>query len=175
MHKWVRESGSLKLDELKNKLNAYSNVQYIAMFTDRFEADNGIPNVDDTLLELRLFNETFELHVFRSNIDSDFFYRVSDDTGLDDMDFIVNYQKLDVNRKEKKGHNLMTTVGGRYTLPINNESYAKVIDYIEYDEDGMVMVTDYRIVRFMAEEEVDQEREKEIKQKDEQEVKKDDR
>lgn len=153
MHKWVRESGSLKLDELKNKLNAYSNVQYIAMFTDRFEADNGIPNVDDTLLELRLFNDTFELHVFRSDIGSDFFYRVSDDTGLDDMDFIVNYQKLDINSKQEKDHNLMTTVGGKYTLPINDENYAKVIDYIEYDNDGMAMVADYRIAGFVKKQE----------------------
>lgn len=154
MHKWVRESGSIKLDELKNKLNAYSNVQYIAMFTDRFEADNGIPNVDDTLLELRLFNETFELHVFRSDIGSDFFYRVSDDTGLDDIDFIVNYQKLDINDDIRKNNNiLMTTVGGKYNLPVNDEKYVKVIDYIEFDSDGMAMVTDYRIAGFVKKQE----------------------
>lgn len=153
MHKWIKESGNLKLDELKNKLNAYSNVQYIAMFTDRFEADNGIPNIDDKLLELRLFNEVNELHAFRSNIGNDFFYRVSDDTGLDEMDFIVNYQKLDINNNEKKGYNLMTTVGGRYSLPVDEENYAKVIDYIEYDSDGMAMVADYRIAGFVKRQE----------------------
>ncbi len=157
----------------------YKDSRYVAYHTGSFFGgwEKDWPEeAFDTLLELRVFNSQAELHLTRSSIGQEFQYRIADDKALEnnvaalqtedpflrnpDKYRLYSYQLLDINErypayrnKEKDSHGclqLMTTGGGKYSLPIEPEDkVAVVINYLDYDEEtGMAKAVDYRMAGF---------------------------
>ena len=154
----------------------------LAWFADRFQSGKGnslmkLLHAPDTLLELRVFREDRELWVHRSCIGDPFHWRVADDAALRENTarientkrsadsffrkaenyFLKTYQLLDIARRgeaDSSGmRNILTTVGGRYALPIGEKDrYMAVISYLRYTDggamDGTANVVDYRLAGF---------------------------
>ena len=43
----------------------------------------------------------------------------------------------------------MTTGGGSYTLPVENAEKIRIRNYLEYVENGIVTIPDFRIIGFI--------------------------
>lgn len=115
------------------------------------------------LIELRIFTNTFEFKISRLNIGSDFSWRYINDDEFNNVlsnetdAFLRLFEKrtydeehyLDIDSTKSKGFNYTTTGGGKYTLPIENAEKVKIRNYLEYDENGIVIISDFRIVEFI--------------------------
>lgn len=172
---WIEAQGTKCESEMSDFLSEYfrDGLLYIACFTDRFEsgiadkaAVSGISL--ESLLEIRIFNNEVELLARRSHINGDFYWRIASDRARtqnfkhikanepdndlpekEEMTYFIQYQQLDINREKSKGSKLISTVGGRYSLPLNgNENAAKLMIYMVYDERGMAAAADFRICGF---------------------------
>ena len=134
-----------------------------AVHTDHFYCGTEL-RIDVThLIELRIFTDSFELKISRLNIGSDFSWRfLSDDefkkvlSNEPDafLGLLVNRtfdeeHYLDVDSTKSNGVNYTTTGGGKYTLPIENAEKIRIRNYLEYDENGIVIISDFRIVGFL--------------------------
>lgn len=110
----------------------------------------------DRLLEVRAYSKNGELHVWRDSITAKLLRgRKVCDTGVGEG-FCFNekpqYLDIDWPRTEdlrtSEGNDCLyvATGGGRYTLP--EPFYTKVLvrNYLDYDEDGMCCVVDFRIL-----------------------------
>lgn len=165
--KWIKDSGITSENELINEIKKYAgdNRYFLAYCTDRFYA--GRAELEqfnqlnkDNVLEIRLFSEREEILFIRSTVGTDFQWRIASEDKLDKSEYMVQYQTLDLNQNRINENNnqtdtfgnkvLYTTVGGEYSLPISgNEDSSKIISYINYDENGMAKITDYRVCGFV--------------------------
>lgn len=147
--------------EYKSNAEQIQNACVFAMLTDKIIFDKWPTNKEeideDKLLDIRVFNEDKEAHMFRTSIDKDFFgIRVADDTQEKYADHIEEWQFLDIDTdasKDLKGE-VISTGGGNYTLPevngvsiINdsNKPALKIVKYIKYTESGQAYVYDWRL------------------------------
>ena len=187
---WITEQGLLSQEEAIPKALSFAqeeNARYVAFHTDHFSSGwvSSVPGeIKETLLEMRLFTQSAELHLFRTAISSPFQFRIADDNelvhqveGLDTTDSFLknpeNYshlalQVLDINekwppyqRKEKDQNGcrkLCTTGGGHYSLPLKgDENLVQVINYLSYDnQTGVCTAVDYRIAGFIREKGADE-------------------
>lgn len=172
---WIRENGKCSeadaVKYIKEKSGEFS--KFVALCTDRMAAAD-ISAIDEVLsdaahlLDLRMFCEDSELHLFRSMMGHDFTYRLADDRIIkekvkDEGDFFSTpesyvlevKQKLDIDTKNPPktesrygGKTLRTTGGGVYELPINDENAVILVNYIRYDENGIGNAVDFRIKGF---------------------------
>lgn len=115
------------------------------------------------LLEVRAFNEEWEYHAIRSSLDAPFVWRCiyddASDDGFSEMtldDF--HYLDIDVKQSNPDICEYRTTGGGFYRLPVANAQRIHLRNYLEYDDDGLLHVIDFRIVGFSKEEVDDGER-----------------
>lgn len=165
-YKWIKDSGTVKADELFMELKKYKweGKRFLAYHADSFKAGHAADaelaelNVNN-LLELRIFSEEEELYYCRSCIGEDFQWRLASENGPEEASYMVQYQTLDINtaKMEQDGfltdrHGnliLYTTVGGKYALPVHkDDNCSKLIAYLDYDQNGMAKIADYRLCGF---------------------------
>lgn len=145
---WVKASGTVDAGGLAPLLRQYPVAGcWAAFYTDRFAAgktDAGIPlETPENLLELRVFGAAGELWLHRSRVGQPFRWRLAADEG----DYLEETQLLDIARRD--GHSMTATGGGRYTLPVSDETHLLLHNYLAYDpESGMAYVADTRWVGF---------------------------
>lgn len=180
---WCADAGTALLAEAKNKAEEfaekYPGSRYIAFHTDLFSAGREASLMKEfrpTLLEMRIFTEEAEYHLFRTSTGSPFQYRVADDGILrknleteapsdpflrdPEHHRLVTRQLLDINtahpafRRQERDQNgcrlLTTTGGGHYALPLEEgDRAAVVVQYVRYDPgSGVGRVVDERIAGF---------------------------
>lgn len=167
--KWVKEkSDNVEASDLNAVLNAIDDTKlfFFAYQTDAFLAGRAEKEqlgriAIDKLLELRLFDVNQEKLYVRSVLGAPFSYRLASEkeTELSKEYYIEMFQTIDINDHERKKRNypedgyknmeILTTVNGRYHLPITkDEDTVKIIAYIDYDENGMAKVMDHRVCAF---------------------------
>lgn len=151
-----------KIKEIAEKY-FYSGCNVYAVHTDHFYCGTELRIDEIHLIELRIFTDSFELKISRLNIGSDFSWRfISDDEfkkvlsnepdaflGLFANRTFDEEHYLDVDSTKLNGVDYTTTGGGKYTLPIENAEKFKIRNYLEYDENGIVIISDFRIVEFV--------------------------
>lgn len=143
----------------------YDDCGVYAVHTDHFYCGSEL-NIDvKHLIELRIFTANAELKIARLNIGEDFRWRYIDDSAFEQSlsdvtdDFLCQFSNrtydeehyLDIDTTKSNGFCYTTTGGGEYTLPIENAEKIKIRNYLEYDENGIVMISDFRIVGFLQE------------------------
>jgi hypothetical protein len=133
------------------------------MYTDRYECDKKFDISDlEHLLELRAFNTDSELKIARSSMCQPFYWRLIDDENFKErlkcgndpfencfeMRILDEEQYLDIDTTKNKNNsfNYTATGGGNYSLPINNAEKLKIRNYVDYDEQGIAFISDFRIV-----------------------------
>lgn len=135
----------------------------VMMLTDRFLVDEWpISEENDQLLEkdfesklldMRIFNESMEFRIFRSDIGKDFHYCTLADEPH--SQYFDEAQYLDIDDKYSKENGMVqTTGGGKYNLPLQKYRNAKVVirNYIEYDKDnGQAYIKNWRLLKFEEE------------------------
>ncbi|MCR5772563.1 MAG: hypothetical protein K6G87_15195 [Butyrivibrio sp.] len=165
MNRDWKNSGVCSEAEISEKVHHCDYEYFIAYQTDRFLSGSKKTGTLDgiewgKLLEIRLFSETQEFLARRTMIGTNnpFQWRVASEENLKDDEYIIKYQTLDIDsthtsRGESGNLHLMTTGGGKYELPIEEDMAAvKVISYISYsDKDGMAFIYDNRLAGFVKE------------------------
>lgn len=155
----VSEAEVLTLAEkyYSNKCGVY------AVHTDHFYCGSELNIEVRHLIELRIFTTDSELKISRLNIGEDFRWRYIDDTAFEQAlhsetdEFLRQFknrtydeeQYLDIDSNKSNGLCYVTTGGGPYTLPIENAEKIKIRNYLEYDENGIVAIPDFRIIGFI--------------------------
>lgn len=160
---WIEDSGSCQERELSDLLNneVSDTSYYLAGLTDQYlsgmAGEEELNSLDlEKLLEIRIFSDEHEFLARRSFLGQPFQWRIASEKNCKDDPgaYIVRYQYLDINEEKTSDLNdgklsLMTTVGGRYSLPINRGiERVKIIVYLDYDSEGMASVADYRVCGF---------------------------
>lgn len=130
----------------------------IAALTDEYIVDEWPLREDELMskegrvLEIRVFNDTEECKLSRSDVGKEFaFRRICDsEDGRDSYDEV---QFLDIDDKKGKDADgkVTATGGGTYKLPLSSIKDAKIrIRYYlgKYDATGQARVEDWRVVEF---------------------------
>lgn len=171
---WVAESGICTENELAAAAAKVPDCRYcMALYPDRFvcrkwSAGSALEDCS-SLLELRIFGDNRELWIHRSALGTAFSWRIADDCFLNEAvkeespAFLQNpelyrmetKQLLDIDKTVAidspplyGGRPLRTTVGGDYELPIEDEDAVILVSYLEFGDDGMANVSDFRLKGF---------------------------
>lgn len=161
-NKWIKESGTCSINEVEGTIRRFmSDGRFLMGCTDSYNTgywfEDAFKDIEmESMLELRVFNLDREILFFRSMLGEVVQWRVTDDSGLGKMDFFDVEQFIDIN-EEKSVYNedekmmyLITTVGGRYKLPIDKgQNAVKIRKYVTYDGNGMAHVEDQRVIEFI--------------------------
>ncbi len=160
-------------DDVKNEI-AINEGYAVIMFTDCFEFERYSSNsvsaevesmlknhFDDRLLDMRIFNDSYEYRIFRSDVSGKFHVRIIDDNdpevsgGIDVKDYFDDKQYLDIDTVRsqnifKEKNRVRATGGGCYNLPLNNmkDVKVKIRNYIGYDDIGQAYIKDWRLAGF---------------------------
>ncbi len=167
---WILKSGTADEETLRRmaaEFAAQGAALLLAGCTDRYvtgaAGDGEMPAIDYShLLEMRLFRADCELWAHRTAISRDFSFRIADDHALRDnvkdeaVPFFAdagNYriervQRLDIDAEASGNGSLRATGGGRYSLPITDEDTARVVVYLDYDDNGAAQAADVRMKGF---------------------------
>ena len=145
---WIKACGQCQETEIASIIweQNISLQYYLAGYTDRY--DSGMVCADiwndmdcHRLLELRAFGREQEILFIRTCIGTNFKWRVTDDTGLRETDYIDTDQYIDGNTECDKD------------LPLQDgQNAVRVRAYIEYDDNGMAFVSDHRVCGFIKKE-----------------------
>ena len=161
---WVKKSGAVCQDGIMREVmnHADANRLFLAYSTDSFLAGHGTAEEleklsPENLLEIRIFSEDQEVCFRRSLAGEAFQWRIASEENLASQYYFIQYQTIDINQDrsgeqyDKMGRRILfTTGGGKYMLPIgSSEDSVKVIAYIDYDENGMAKIVDYRLCQFI--------------------------
>ena len=154
MYDFICENGRVGESGLEALLN--SKAQSGGIFCDGFSG-----TVDDAarLLEIRLFNKNAEIRAFRPELGMLFTWRIIDDSRFrealsgdetfEDRTY-TEQQYLDIDSTKSYGRNYIATGGGHYTLPVENAEKLEIRNYCIYDDNGILKIVDFRIVRILA-------------------------
>jgi hypothetical protein len=144
---------------------------YFALYTGAIQAGSynpqsgfspsldGASNKLPLLLELRIYNETQELKVIRSQIGREFKYRLASESDLSKADYFEETQYLDIDSETTKEYRakgtkppldskqFFMTGGGKISFPTGDRlKQIKIINYLSYDEEtGNLQIPDFRI------------------------------
>jgi len=145
--------------EAKNIESGY----VVAALTDEYIVDlwpmehDSLEGKESRLLEIRVFNEEKEVKLSRTDILKEFRMRIRDDNTMDPkQDYYDEVQILDIDTQKsakhfESTHQVYTTGGGRYFLPLAGMESArvKIRYYLErYEESGQARICDFRLVTF---------------------------
>lgn len=114
----------------------------------------------ERLLEVRAYSDTGELHVWRDAIGTKARLHgrnvcdkgISADYYMDEEGEGAHFLDIDVPRskaiRKQTGNDCLykTTGGGRYVLPGPDYTKVRIRNYLDYDEDGICRVVDFRIL-----------------------------
>ena len=148
------------IEQVLNEINKYfinatGSTFFVAQYTDKFDIDIWNENIiknTKKLLELRVFNNSKEWKLFRSDLGKDFYCRYEDDNEKNEgVDYFDEIQLLDIDTTDSE--QMHTTAGGRYNLPKDisdlNRAAIRVRHYFGVDnESGQAFIRDYRLVDF---------------------------
>lgn len=164
---WVKKKGVLiEADVLNFIIEQFSDTAeeayFLAAHSDKYVTgrmqEEDLKKIDmKHLLEVRIFSKERELLVSRTMLGTDFSYRIAADEAVEQCYMIDHEQYIDINveksrvNTEKKQYDIMSTVGGKYTLPIDEDiDRIKIKSYIAYDVNGMAKVVDHRVAGFIG-------------------------
>lgn len=144
--------------EYVEKASEIKNGYVVAALTDEYIVDtwpmenSSFQGKEARILEVRVFNKDKEVKLLRPDISTDFYFRDSDSLRGKDTFTETQYLDIDTVLSEKlPGKTVVTTGGGKYFLPIESISNAKIdIEYyVDCDEkSGQARVCDWRLVGF---------------------------
>ena len=164
MRDYIYERGRANEADVRSVAEKYFNSgsSVYAVHTDHLYCGNELLIDEKHLIELRIFDEDSELKISRLNINSEFSWRYISDTEFrkrlesEEDEFLREFENrvyneahyLDINENYTHGTNYTTTGGGKYTLPVENAEKVRLRNYLEYDNDGLLNITDFRIIGF---------------------------
>lgn len=165
MYDFIVRNGNANENDILEILNSLLDgrgVRAYCQYTTGIACEEYNGKIEDIahLLEVRLFNLTSEIRAVRTGIGKSFIWREIDDekfrealnlTGesFDERTYIEK-QYLDIDTTKSSGKNYCFIGGGNYTLPIENAEKIELLHYGNYDENGLFMLLDFRIVRILA-------------------------
>lgn len=164
MKDYISAHGTVSEKDLLSLAEQYMRDDSIvyAVHTDSFFCQKALNINVGHLMEMRIFTEHDEIKLTRMNIGTDFIWRYIDDTAFEkalaeeDNEFLGVLENrvydeehyLDVDLTKSSGTNYTTTGGGPYSLPVEKAEKVRVRNYLEYDDNGIVVISDFRIVGF---------------------------
>ncbi len=165
MKEFISEHGKIAESDLMTVAKSYlcNECTVYAVHTNYFYCGSEL-NIDiKHLVELRIFTADMEFKAFRLNIGNDFTWRYINDSKFKQVlsnepdDFLCKFSNrtydeehyLDIDSTKSIGTCYITTGGGKYELPVENAEKIKIRNYLEYDENGIVIISDFRIVGFI--------------------------
>lgn len=163
MYDFICENGRADESELEALLGskAQSGMISYRQYTTGISCDEFSGTVDDAahLLEIRLFNENTEIRASRPETGMPFIWRIIDDSRFrealsgdetfEDRTY-TEQQYLDIDSTKSSGRNYTATGGGHYTLPVENAEKLEIRSYCIFDDNGILKIVDFRIVRILA-------------------------
>lgn len=135
----------------------------VVMLTDRFIVDRYPLSTENEqllgavfeqkLLDMRVFNESMEYRLFRTDAGKEFKFSSLPDEG---REFFDDFHYLDIDEKRseetfRRDGTVRATGGGYYRLPLEDYHNAKVIirNYVDYDENsGQAYIKAWRLAGF---------------------------
>ena len=140
----------------------HSGCNVYAVHTDHFYCGTELDADSRHLIELRIFDENSELKISRLNIGAEFNWRYIDDSEFisklkDEPDkFLGDFKNrvydeahyLDIDSNYTHGCCYTATGGGEFTLPVENAEKVRIRNYFDYDENGILIISDFRILGF---------------------------
>lgn len=163
MREYISEYGKASADEISGLIAQYSGT-FFAVYSDRFLCGNSFDNDIPHLMELRIFNDDGEFKLCRYDLKSDFRWRYISDTEFQKKlsnekdDFLRNFGNrtfdeihyLDIDDEKSSGISYVTTGGGKFSIPLENAERIMIRNYLDYDDNGILSVNDFRIVKLLA-------------------------
>ncbi len=169
----IAEYGTVSENELSAIVSKLSGGNMLLMYTAGIvkcvEAGD-IPDAEH-LLEARIFNEDAEIRVLRTAMGKEFQWRLIDDKVFmaqlpedgsyigsydkrvffpePDKDYEEHYLDIDTKADAPDGYTYTSTGGGKYILPIKNAEKIRIRSYIDYDDNGIANIIDFRIVKLL--------------------------
>lgn len=149
-------------EEFKDEAK-YIEGYIVASLTDEYIVDrwpvmqkDTLEDKKDKILEIRIFNESEELKLVRTDISKEFAMRHKTDENLEEDLYMDESQYLDIDTKKtgevsEDGGYVYATGGGKYYLPRNDIKDLKIkIRYYfdRYENSGQARIGDWRIVGF---------------------------
>lgn len=126
--------------------NEKISIESYEKFENRFDDDK-----INHLLELRFYNKSKELKIWRNSIIEEFTFRVLDEN--DERDSFIEKQFLDIDNKKTTKSNdftkLTSTGGGLYIIDSSVDCHngvLNIINYIKYTKEGLAKIADFRIL-----------------------------
>lgn len=125
-----------------------------AIWADRadFITDKTAPLNEETLLELRCFDEDGEYRAFRDTLPGAFTEReIRKETEASYADgYYDEAQYLDIDERKTSGGLAFATGGGSYRLPDDARGKKMILvrHYYDFDEEGVARRSDWRLVKF---------------------------
>lgn len=148
--------------EILNSLLAGREVCAYYQYTTGISCEEYKGEIEDIahLLEVRLFNPKSEIRAVRTGVGKSFIWREIDDKKFKETLNLAGesfeertyreMQYLDIDTTKSSGKDYCFIGGGNYTLPIENAEKIELLHYGNYDENGLFMLLDFRIVRILA-------------------------
>ena len=165
MREYITSFGTVPPDEVIALAEKYLTADCIvyAVYSDRFFCGLSPDRDVSGLMEMRIFNEDSEIKICRYTLGNDFRWRYISDrkfmerlseepnSFLSDINNRVfdEISYLDIDSKKSYGINYVTIGGGKYSLPVENAERIKTRSYLDYDENGILSVNDFRIVQIL--------------------------
>lgn len=164
--KLYKETGIISKSDIIDKISQYDGIIY-ALYTDKLTCGDIVTDTEN-LIEVRIFNSKSEVKFSRTSVNKDFKFRIIDDEYIkeslknEEDDFLKEFdnrkiediQYLDIDKTKSNGRTYTATGGGKYTLPFENAEKIKIYNYIDYDENGIAYIKDFRIVEIIRKGEI---------------------
>ena len=162
MKEFIKDFGIIEEKILLNEIQKYNGTFY-ALYTNKLVCSKELKETDN-LLELRIFDENYEVKYRREFVGEEFKFRIIDDDEFKQKlvnetdEFTSKFENrifdekhyLDIDTTKSYGNNYVTTGGGEYTLPIENAEKILIRNYLDYDENGIAYISDFRIMKILA-------------------------
>ena len=136
MREYISDYGIVTAENALETARTYSG-NVCAVYSDRFEEK--FPDDFSHLTELRIFNEDGEFKLFRFDLGSPFHYRyISDEKFRESLE----------NEKDDFLKDMNNRIFDEIQL-ITDERKIVVRNYLDYDVNGRLSVSDFRIVKII--------------------------
>ena len=159
MYAHVKEVKTVKQEDVLNEISSTDGIVY-ALYTNKLTCGDNVTDIQH-LMEVRIFNENGEKKLSRYSLEEDFICRVADDEYFrqkleNENDSLENrtledIQYLDRDKTMSRVRNYRSTGGGEYTLPDEGYNKIHIRNYIDYDDNGIAYISDFRIVELLKE------------------------